>query len=61
MSEDQEMRDVIRARMKGRIRFNFVIDRIEMIVGEPDELLRWEQINRLTMLQHLPPSVVERL
>ncbi|MFT9018323.1 hypothetical protein [Acetobacter malorum] len=32
-----------------------------MIVGEPDELLRWEPINRLTMLQHLPPPVVERL
>ncbi|GEC61731.1 hypothetical protein GOX01_20620 [Gluconobacter oxydans] len=61
MSEDQEMRDVIRARMKGRIRFNVATDRIEVIVGEPDELLRWEPINRLTMFQHLPPMVVERL
>lgn len=61
MSEDHEMRDEIRARMKGRIRFNVAIDRIEVIVGEPDEHLRWEPINRLTMLQHLPPLVVERL
>lgn len=61
MSEDQEMREEIRARMKGRIRFNVVTDRIEVIVGEPDELLRWEPINRLIMLQHLPPMVVERL
>ncbi|WP_231111184.1 hypothetical protein, partial [Acetobacter pasteurianus] len=61
MSEDQEMREAIRARMKGRIRFNVATDRIEVIVGAPDELLRWEPINRLTMLQHLPQSVVERL
>ncbi|WP_252347597.1 MULTISPECIES: hypothetical protein [unclassified Gluconobacter] len=47
--------------MKGRIRFNVATDRIEVIVGEPDELLRWEPINRLSMLQHLPQSVVERL
>ncbi|MBS1049748.1 hypothetical protein [Gluconobacter japonicus] len=61
MSEDQEIREEIRARMKGRIRFNVATDRIEVIVGAPDELLRWEPINRLTMLQHLPPLVVERL
>ncbi|MBS1073931.1 hypothetical protein JK176_03450 [Gluconobacter sp. Dm-73] len=61
MSEDQEMREEIRARMKGRIRFNVATDRVEVIVGEPDEFLRWEPINRLTMLQHLPPLVVERL
>ena len=61
MYEDQEMREEIRARMKGRIRFNVATDRIEVIVGEPDELLRWEPINRLSMLQHLPQSVVERL
>ncbi|WP_306789710.1 hypothetical protein, partial [Acetobacter sp. P5B1] len=61
MSEDQEMREAIRTRMKGRIRFNVATDRIEVIVGAPDELLRWEPINRLTMLQHLPPLVVERL
>ncbi|WP_080674939.1 hypothetical protein [Gluconobacter oxydans] len=61
MFDEKEMRDEIRARMKGRIRFNLATDRIEVIVGEPDELLRWEQINRLTMLQHLPPLVVERL
>ncbi|MGF1277785.1 hypothetical protein [Acetobacter pasteurianus] len=61
MYEDQEMREEIRACMKGRIRFNVATDRIEVIVGEPDELLRWEPINRLSMLQHLPPSVVERL
>ena len=57
MYEDQEMREEIRSRMKGRIRFNVATDRIEVIVGEPDELLHWEP----TMLQHLPPSVVERL
>ncbi|GCD52770.1 hypothetical protein [Acetobacter pasteurianus] len=61
MYEDQEMREEIRSCMKGRIRFNVATDRIEVIIGEPDELLRWEPINRLTMLQHLPPSVVERL
>lgn len=61
MRDEQEMRDEIRARMKGRIRFNVATDRIEVIVGEPDELLRWEPINRLTMLEHLPPLVVERL
>lgn len=61
MSEDQEMREAIRTRMKGRIRFNVATDRIEVIVDAPDELLRWEPINRLTMLQHLPPLVVERL
>ncbi|CEF41599.1 hypothetical protein ASN_2305 [Acetobacter senegalensis] len=61
MYEDQEMREEIRARMKGRIRFNVATDRIEVIVGEPDELLRWEPINRLTMLQHLPSTVVDRL
>ncbi|MBS1001581.1 hypothetical protein JK169_11260 [Acetobacter persici] len=61
MRDEQEMRDEIRARMKGRIRFNVATDRIEVIVGAPDELLRWEPINRLTMLQHLPPLVVERL
>ncbi|MGF1276568.1 hypothetical protein [Acetobacter pasteurianus] len=42
MYEDQEMREEIRSRMKGRIRFNVATDRIEVIVGEPDELLRWE-------------------
>ncbi|WP_237915000.1 hypothetical protein [Acetobacter senegalensis] len=61
MRDEQEMRDEIRTRMKGRIRFNVATDRIEVIVGAPDELLRWEPINRLTMLQHLPPLVVERL
>lgn len=45
----------------GAIQFNVATDRIEVIVGEPNELLRWEPINRLTMLQHLPPLVVERL
>ncbi|GBQ09862.1 hypothetical protein [Acetobacter cerevisiae] len=61
MRDEQEMRDEIRTRMKGRIRFNVATDRIEVIVGAPDELLRWEPINRRTMLQHLPPLVVERL
>ncbi|GBR51578.1 hypothetical protein CSR02_04150 [Acetobacter pomorum] len=61
MYEDQEMSEEIRSRMKGRIRFNVATDRIEVIVGEPDELLRWEPINRLSMLQHLPQSLVERL
>lgn len=36
MYEDQEMREEIRSRMKGRIRFNVATDRIEVIVGEPD-------------------------
>ncbi|NHN89464.1 hypothetical protein GOB81_12620 [Acetobacter sp. LMG 1627] len=61
MRDEQEMRDEIRTRMKSRIRFNVATDRIEVIVGEPDELLRWEPINRHTMLQHLPALVVERI
>ena len=34
MYEDQEMREEIRARMKGRIRFNVATDMIEVIVGD---------------------------
>ncbi|CAI9122003.1 hypothetical protein [Brytella acorum] len=55
------MRVEIRARLKGRIRYNVTTDQIEVMVGEDDELLRWETVNRRTMFQHLPQTVVDRL
>lgn len=61
MYEDNEMRVEIRARLKGRIRYNVTTDQIEVMVGEDDELLRWETVNRRTMFQHLPQTVVNRL
>lgn len=61
MHEDREMREEIRAGMKGRIRFNAGTDAIEVIVGEDHEVPRWQPINRLTMVQYLPPLVIERL
>ncbi|ASC07188.1 MULTISPECIES: hypothetical protein [Acetobacter] len=61
MYEDNEMRVEIRARLKGRIRYNVTTDQIEVMVGEDDELLRWETIDRRTMSQHLPPTVIDRL
>lgn len=61
MYEDREMREEIRARMKGRIRFNAGTDAIEVIVGEDHEVPRWQPINRHTMVQYLPPLVIQRL
>ncbi|WP_261763973.1 hypothetical protein [Acetobacter tropicalis] len=40
MYENREMREEIRAGMKGRIRFNAGTDAIEVIVGEDHEVPR---------------------